>query len=176
MRLTRAEFEQLSVDLGHFETFGAFLLRRRSVQDAWDRLRATEPEHPTVRAFAAAGEDFCSSGYALLSLCLPEGSCYHTTGVAANNRLIAQWYRSRRVRGVCVHPRPGHHTHTVGRRARPGRPFLAGLSDDVHSDGSWEWTVFPSDNDPLVLAPSCTICICNMARLRGWRFWTPPNA
>ena len=38
VRLTRAEFEQLSVDLGHFETFGAFLLRRRSLQDAWDRL------------------------------------------------------------------------------------------------------------------------------------------
>ena len=80
VQLSRAEFEQLAADLGHFETFGDLLLRWQQVQTSWERLCNTEPTHPTVRAFAAARLDYKYSGYALLSLCLPAGCWWGVVG------------------------------------------------------------------------------------------------
>ena len=87
--------QQLLVDMDHYPTFGDLLCRHRQMVDSWEAFRTREPGHPTVRALAAAGVPYASTGLAVLSLCLPETCMFRSTGAVRNNPLATQWHRQR---------------------------------------------------------------------------------
>lgn len=98
IELSRSVFEQMAADIPHFETFGDLRLRQAEIATAWSAFQRSEPDHPTVRAMAAAGMDYTRSGFAMLSLCLPS-DCHFTGKVSASSgpggRLALAWHRLR---------------------------------------------------------------------------------
>lgn len=90
--LPRAAFEQIAadVDVNVFD-------RLRGIRAAWDELRADQPDHPLVRAAAAAGVDYMRTGFCLFSLCLPPGCHHRGPAEPASGRLVTMYRRARRL-------------------------------------------------------------------------------
>lgn len=95
--LPRHIIHQLAADMEHFPTFGDLLQRQDQIRTEWDAFQRRQPDHPTVRAMAAAGIDYMDTGYAVFSLCLPATCCYRSPGgnPIQSNELLALWHRRR---------------------------------------------------------------------------------
>lgn len=94
--LDQGLFEQMAVDIEHYPTLGDLRARQATIAQRWDRFRAEHPNHPTVRAFAAAGRDYNRSGFAMLSLCVPDDCCFHAkSGSGPTSHLANVWHRIR---------------------------------------------------------------------------------
>ena len=83
-------FSQVVLDLPDPDILSRIL----RMQGAWNAFRCTHPDHPTVRALAAAGIDYATTGYAVLSLCIPPTCCF--AGRPANNLRLLTMYRKAR--------------------------------------------------------------------------------
>lgn len=99
IQLPRNVFEQVCADMHHFPTFGDLLRRRQEIRTEWDIFRRIRPDHPTVRAMAAANVDYNLTGYAIVSLCLPSKcQCNGSTAANANlNTILSLWHRWRSI-------------------------------------------------------------------------------
>ena len=89
--LPRQTFEQIAADIDvdlHFRLAG--------IRSAWDRMRRERPDHPLVRAAAAAGVDYMRTGYCLFSLCLP-AECFFRGREPATARLVTMYRLARRL-------------------------------------------------------------------------------
>ena len=92
--LGRAIFSQVALDLPEPADCGGTIGRLMRIRHNWDTFRHKNPDHPTVRAFAAAGIDYHTTGYALLSMCVPSNCCFQ--GRSPNtNRLVTMYRRAR---------------------------------------------------------------------------------
>lgn len=89
MAFPRATFEQLAVDI---DMPSSLFLRLQQVQDAWHY--EVNPHHPMKRAMAAAGIDYMRTGYAIMSLCLPQG-CTFLGRMPATERLVTLYGQHR---------------------------------------------------------------------------------
>ena len=86
-------FSQVALDLPDVCHTGT-LTRLLQIRGTWNAFRCSHPDHPTVRALAAAGVDYTTTGYAVLSLCIPPTCCF--TGRTANSvRLLTMYRRAR---------------------------------------------------------------------------------
>ena len=83
-------FSQVALDLPD----PGILSRILQLRGTWNAFRCAHPDHPTVRALAAAGVDYATTGFAVLSLCIPPTCCF--TGRAANNTRLLTMYRKAR--------------------------------------------------------------------------------
>lgn len=89
-------FEQMAVDIGHLSTLGDLRLRQRQISERWAAFCDDHPDHPTVCAFAASGQDYNRSGFALLSLCLPPDCTYTgTVTTGPTGHLANIWHQVR---------------------------------------------------------------------------------
>lgn len=88
----------MAVDMEHYPTLGDLRARQLTIAGRWEAFRLEQPDHPTVRAFAAAGMDYNRSGFAMLSLCLPE-DCTYTGGACGHSgptgHLANVWHQMR---------------------------------------------------------------------------------
>lgn len=91
IELPRAWFEQIAadIDVNVFE-------RLTSIRKAWDDIRRDRPDHPIVRASAAADVDFMRTGLCLFSLCLPS-DCFFRGRDPSTIRLVSMYCSARRL-------------------------------------------------------------------------------
>ena len=91
--LGRAIVSQVAIDLPDVHKTGT-LARLLQIREDWTAFRLHHPDHPTVRAMAIAGVDYNTTGYAVLSLCLPP-ACVFSGRNTNTNRLVTMYRRAR---------------------------------------------------------------------------------
>lgn len=88
MQLSRSVFEQIAVDIDLPSVF----FRLQQIRYTWQYEIA--PDHPMKQAMAHSNVDYMNTGYAVMSLCLPQ-SCQFTGRIPATERLVSIYRRSR---------------------------------------------------------------------------------